>query len=212
MNQIILEGITGSGKSSNVDFIRNYLEGRDISVAVADCTMPVFENSINLRRTLRDYGNPLLAQLFLHQHSNYIKILEAGDADVTLIDRHVLSNLVYTLARTEIEGTTVDVSKMRDAILRPFGLNPLEDSVVLYFDVEPQVARQRTLTREQKAIEGNVRNEFNLRFQSLAAKHYEQELPFLSCPVYSFDANKSIPVLESELSSVLEKLFEKYQN
>jgi thymidylate kinase len=91
MRNLILEGITGSGKSTSIKYIQRAFQEMGYSTNVADCKSFVFEQSASLRNTLKDYGNPLLPQLLLHQLMNHMKILDKeGTSDIIIVDRFAL--------------------------------------------------------------------------------------------------------------------------
>lgn len=203
--KLILEGITGAGKSSSIGFIKQFFNDHGKSVSIADCTSKIVDLSKNVRRYLKDCGEPLIPQLLINQMISYMKLLEADSSDILLIDRYILSDLVYTLAKAELSKTDINLQKSREGILYPLGLNPLEKSMTIYFDVDAAIARERTLKRTQRTVEGYTRNDFNLELQSSASKFYKQEIPLLKSPAVTIDANNSLDYVHHELEGILSR-------
>jgi len=56
MQKIILEGITGSGKSSNIGSMKDYLESHGKTVSIADSHAPVYDLTKDVRKYLKDNG------------------------------------------------------------------------------------------------------------------------------------------------------------
>jgi thymidylate kinase len=179
---VIFEGITGCGKTTQLN---RFVDNKNVVVIGNDS--PVYGLSKDFRKYLLDSGNPLLANMLIHQSTNWLKLVNNPKSQLLLIDRFLLSNLVYTLIEAEQQSIPINRSKTREQILRPLGLNPLENTLTIYFDINPKSAYQRTLNRKQKNIQGDIRNKFDIQLQTKASKVYEEELCLFKYPVRTID-------------------------
>lgn len=204
MKKIILEGITGSGKSSNIGYMKDYFQSHGKSVSIADSHAPVYEMTKDVRKYLKDNNEPLMAQLLLHQSTTYMKLFEVETSDILIMDRFVLSDLVYTFAKAELTGINIDYEKSRAGVLHPLGLDPLIGSSTIYFDIDIGEAKKRTKKRTKKTVEGFVRNNFSDELQGAARKYFDQEFLLLEYSKFRIDANRNPDEVKSQLELILD--------
>jgi len=174
----IFEGITGCGKSTQLPKVVDYLERkRGLSVGIADSGAEAYVASKAYRNYLTRADNPLIPYALIHQSTNYLKIEAARNpVDVLMVDRFVLSDLVYLISRCELQGIPVDKEKTREQILSPFGIDIFEKTYTIYLDASIEVAKSRTQSRSQLDSFGKVRSEFDLPLQARARENYLNEL------------------------------------
>ena len=189
---IIFEGISGGGKSTQLDLLK---QRRGDKYVFCDCSSPIYERTKGVRNYLGVNSEYLMAESLLHQFTNWMKFYEQKGQGVFVVDRFVLSNLVYFLARAEVEGVRVDVSRARDYFLRPFGVGSLEDSLTLLFDCPIDVARER--------LKNRVRCGFDFDLQKRAGEIYLRELELYPYASKIIDGGES---KEDVFKKVLEEL------
>ncbi len=165
-NSIVLEGITGCGKST---LIRSLLENKEYEYCVINCNAPIYETTKDVRDALRQSGYPFFPEAYLHLFTRWMKLSQQkNNADMMLIDRFSFSNLVYLLARAEEAEVSVDVQKVRDQMLYPFGMSVLDKSTTVYLDCPAQIAQERTKQRSGRSY-------FDYNFQARARDVYLRE-------------------------------------
>jgi thymidylate kinase len=86
-------------------------------------------------------------------------------------------------------------------------LDILEDSFTLLFDINVDIARNRTSERKQHTIEGTVRNHFDVRLQETARRYYLQEIKCLANHNHIIDSNPSLDDVQKEIIVALHKYF-----
>jgi len=119
MKFLVIEGLDGSGKSTQVRMLRQYLENEGISheyLHFPRTVSPVYGDLI--ARFLRgdlgkiDEVHPyLVALLFAGDRHDAAKTIEDWKADdkLVLVDRYVYSNIAYQCAKLETEKAQLDL-------------------------------------------------------------------------------------------------------
>lgn len=203
IKKIILEGITGCGKSTSIPYIKNYLEDKGLKTFVADCNSEAIKSTSNTRKYINSFDDTLLPQLFIHQVHSYSKILTKDNIDVMIVDRFVLSNIAYTLARLDNSCADFDEEKVVNWFLYPLGEPTLKGTINILFDVDTEVAEKRVLLRDQKTHEGDIRNTFDFKLQSAANYYFRKSATNLKTPYYIVDADKNKEEVKSQLEKIL---------
>ena len=102
------------------------------ALIIADFNSPVYQASKDYRKFLIDEGDPIIPNILIHQSTNYLKVINLSKkSDIIILDRFVLSNLVYLIARSDLEGIELDSAIIRDQLLKPFGINVLNDTTTI---------------------------------------------------------------------------------
>ena len=198
---IIFEGITGCGKST---IINEFIKGSDKHIYLADSTALAYEASKDYRDYLRTTNNEPLAGSHIHQSTNMLKIDYHGRPDLLFIDRFLLSNLVYTIIDSESNKLPINREQARAHILSPLGLDPLENTLTIYLDIDPGTAEERTASRLQKDHYGATRNTFNRNMQLQARNIYLEELAEYRGNKAIIDANNSIDQICTTVQTAIE--------
>lgn len=177
---LIFEGITCSGKTTQIAEITRILRDKfSYSVGLANSASQVYAASNEYRKFLKRHDNPLIPYALIHQSTNYLKIEELPqNLDILIVDRFVLSDLVYLCARCELKNITIDKTKAREQILTPFGIHVLKNTETFYIDADYKIASMRINQRKQTDSEGKLRNEFDLSLQAVAREKYLEEIKF----------------------------------
>jgi len=119
MKFLVIEGLDGSGKSTQVEMLRQYLEKENIACKYLHfprTVSPVYGNLI--ARFLRgdlgkiDEVHPyLVALLFAGDRHDAAKTIESWKADemLVLVDRYVYSNIAYQCAKLDSEKEQLEL-------------------------------------------------------------------------------------------------------
>jgi dTMP kinase len=160
---IVLEGIDGSGKSTQTDKAKEYFEQHNLKYAYFH--FPMYEHnqfSDVIARFLRgEFGkanevDPLfVANIYAMDRFRFLPELEKAleENDVVLLDRYVFSNIAYQCAKFDNEE---DISRMKEWIFEfefQFLNLPYPD-LNIFFDVPNIVAEERLKVKR----EGDDRN------------------------------------------------------
>lgn len=194
---IIFEGITGCGKSKQIELITTNNEN-NVKYRLCDNTSPIYSGTNEARQLLSNIKSPIIPEMLLHQFTNWMKVYEQQfEADVTLIDRFSLSNLVYSIARCEINDIKLDRSRLRSYFFEPMGLDILTNTLTIYFDCPVDIATKRTNSRLG-------RNYFDMELQTRAHDIYLQEIEQFPYKVEVIDASGEMNKIHKNINSILE--------
>lgn len=152
MRFVVIEGLDGSGKSTQLNLLRDYLEKR--SVAYKYLHFPRLEEGIYgelVARFLRgemganDQVDPyLVALIFAGDRSDAAATIQRwmDEGYLVIVDRYVYSNIAFQCAKIENQNES---NKLRDWILEfEFGYNNLpRPDINLYLNVPFEFTRQQ---------------------------------------------------------------------
>ena len=201
-NAIILEGITGSGKSMQVKLISS----ANPDYCICNNASDIFKTTLPARDSLHKIGLKVIPEAMLHQFTTWMKVYEqCHESAVTIIDRFTLSNLVYFIARCEIENITVDIPKTRQMFLEPYGLSVLDKTHTIYFDCKPEIAARRVSRRAG-------REDFNIELQSHAYDIYRRELEIYPFAAYIINSGGTVEETSERFMPLLEEIVDKIKN
>lgn len=195
---ITLEGLDGAGKSTHLEWLRVFLEGRGTSVCVTrePGGTPLGET---LRMLLLDRAQRLHPEteallMFAARREHLDKvILPALEAGLWVVcDRFTDASYAY-----QSGGSGVDWRKI--ATLEAWVHPDLQPDLTVYFDVDPEVGRGRTVAvrapdryeQEQETFHSRVRDGYLRR----ASEQGER--------VQVIDANCAIGDIQANLESIL---------
>jgi len=163
---IVLEGLDGSGKSTQIDLIKKYLEDHNLSYEYIH--FPIYGNneaSSVIAAYLRgEYGNinevnPIfVANMYAMDRYLYLPTLQRQlmNNDVVLMDRYVFSNMAYQGAKYITETQSQIMRDWIDDFEFGFLELPYPD-LDIFFDVPIESIEKRLNTRE----EGDTREYLN---------------------------------------------------
>jgi len=203
---IVLEGTDSSGKSTQIELIKEYFQENNIRYT--SLHFPLYEKTVAgkvISAYLRgEYGNidevdPIfVANIYAMDRFLYLPELKKylEDFEVVLLDRYVFSNMAFQGAKFDTETQS---SIMRDWINEfEFGFLELPyPDLNIFFDVPIDIIKNR-LEKERegddrKYLEGKIDiHETNIDFQEkvrnnyLALRNYEN---FIVVPCVSCDPN-----------------------
>lgn len=204
---IAIEGIDGSGKTTQTDLLRNFLqsEGKKtfVSGEPTNSVIGLFvRNLIKGEGFLADDVDPLhfqkvLSYLFhadriVHVHGRHLGILELlRQGFVVIVPRYIYSSLAYN---AQSQG---DIFWLRELFDRDIKLLP---HIVIYLDLPPNIAIKRIKNRQGKDM---FEDEFSLkniyqRYQSIFSQQFET-------PVIKIDATKPAIANSREICSIVKQ-------
>ncbi len=205
---IVLEGIDGSGKSTQIKNLEHLLthEGVDIELTCEPTTRE-YGKLIRQIFNAEIEANPhTVAALFLadrlehilHQKNGLLQMLEQGKT--ILCDRYYLSSIAYQSVDTEIDWV-MSINEKPRQILRP--------DVTIYLDILPEKAMQRLQARD-RSLEIYETTE-NLK---LVHQNYAEAIQRLnpSEEIWIFGADKAPQELSAEIWHRLRPMINKKAN
>lgn len=202
---VTLEGPDGSGKSTMVKLIGNYLKEKNI-----DCITTREPGGTLIGEKIRDIvldpENTMLsyqAEALLyaaargqHVQEKIIPNLQSGK--VVLCDRFLLSSLAY-------QGVGRDLGIEEVKMINDFGTGGLEPDLILFFHVNPEV----TLQRKTNYNNGDRLEREGKVFHSKVYNGYMELLDKYPKNIKVIDASKSIEDVFSQSIKEIEKLLTK---
>lgn len=218
MKFIVIEGLDGSGKSTQINHLRSYLEQKDVNYKYLHfprTDTPVFGDLI--ARFLRGEFGPIGAV-----NPYLVALLYAGDRDeaksmitqwlnekyLVLVDRYVYSNIAFQCAKIQDES---EKEQLKNWILHlEFSYHKIpQPDICLYLDVPFEFTRKNLSAQRQGSdrdyLKGNVDiHENDISFQEKVRQMYLWQSK--QNPVFRIIdcASKTVTVLPPEL--IFEKI------
>jgi dTMP kinase len=195
---IVFEGIDGAGKTTQVELLRKYLEGKGNGVAVfkEPAHSPAGIKIRELGKNGRDAPVEAEFKLFLEDRkfdveNNIRPALNSGK--IVIVDRYYYSNMAYQGARK------MGPKEIEDANLQ---FSPKPDLTII-LDISPQTAKSRIESRNQG------KNHFEERltpvraiFRDIARTHPE---------VKEVSGESDVARVQSEIVKLVVPVIAKYQ-
>lgn len=202
---IEIEGIDGSGKTTGYNYLCDQLEAKGFKVLrTREVGSPLIPLCVELRKLIL---NPELsikgeAMEFIFAAMRVINqdfySQNESKYDYIVSDRGWLSHLAYTDHNVSKEFTHLFYNNVVKTVTKL-------PSLALYFDIEPDVAAKRRVTRGEAldAIEKK-----GPEFQKNVALSFKSHIlnSRMIARTYFIDANKDIPGVRAELDGVIEKI------
>jgi dTMP kinase len=194
---IVLEGIDGSGKSTNLKFIKNFLENKELKVT-----------------TTREPGGTVIGEELRHMVlttkmsiETEILIMFASRSELlnnTVIpslkqDRFVICDR-FTDSTYAYQGGGKNFDLNKISILEKWVQNNISPGLVIIFDVSPEVGLQRTGKTDK------FENE-NLEFFKRAREIYLHKATLYPDIYKIINANKSLEKVQEDLLIILNHHF-----
>ena len=182
----VLEGIDGSGKTSQILRLQNTLKNQGRNVKIMCETKNKLAN--NLGENLKKGESLKQMLLFGALRVETIKDMLESEEEIVIYDRFILSSIAYQCQKDiRMEMITKRVNEL---ILSFYGVKPL---LTIYLDIELQEAIKRIENREKRKV--SKEEEKILRKAKLLYEKHSNEMKVIN-------SNKTI----EEVSSEIEKL------
>lgn len=199
---ITLEGPDGSGKSTISRMLVSYLRQNDFNVTLTREPGGT-DISEDIRRIILDTNNTEMkatteALLYAASRAQHVgeKIIPAIKADrVVVCDRFVLSSLVY-----QGKARGLGVENIRK--LNEFATIGLEPDLILFFDMDPELA----LKRKTKKSKGDRLEREKIDFHKDVYKGYKSLLGMYGDKVAIIDAKNSKRNVFEQVKKAVDKL------
>ena len=182
----VLEGIDGSGKTSQILRLQNTLKNQGRNVKIMCETKNKLAN--NLGENLKKGESLKQMLLFGALRVETIKDMLESEEEIVIYDRFILSSIAYQCQKDiRMEMITKRVNEL---ILSFYGVKPL---LTIYLDIELQEAIKRIENREKRKV--SKEEEKILRKAKLLYEKHSNEMKVIN-------SNKTV----EEVSSEIEKL------
>lgn len=200
---ISIEGIEGAGKSTQLSFIRDFLEtrGKRVVVSREPGGTELGEQIRELLLAPREDGMSEDAELLLmfaaraeHIHQVIKPALERGDW--VLCDRFVDATFAY-------QGGGRGIDRNRIETISDWTLRGLETDLTLLFDLPVAVGQSRVIKRQQEKDRfEQEKAAFFEKIRDCYLQRAEAEPQRIKC----IDASRDIEAIQSQLSVILTEL------
>jgi dTMP kinase len=200
---ISIEGIEGAGKSTQLSFIRDFLEtrGKRVVVSREPGGTELGEQIRELLLAPREDGMSEDAELLLmfaaraeHIHQVIKPALERGDW--VLCDRFVDATFAY-------QGGGRGIDRNRIETISDWTLKGLETDLTLLFDLPVAVGQSRVIKRQQEKDRfEQEKTAFFEKIRDCYLQRAEAEPQRIKC----IDASRDIEAIQSQLSEILTEL------
>ncbi|MDE5119817.1 MAG: dTMP kinase, partial [Trichodesmium sp. St19_bin1] len=183
---IVLEGIDGSGKTSQILRLKNTLKNQGRNVKI----MCESKNKLaeNLGNNLKEGESLKQMLLFGALRVETIKDMLKSEEEIVIYDRFILSSIAYQCQK-DIRMEVI-TKRVNELILSFYGIKPL---LTIYLNIELQEAIKRIENREKRKV--SKEEEKILKKAKLLYEKHSNEMKVIN-------SNQTI----EEVSSEIEKL------
>ena len=199
---IALEGPDGSGKSTIINLIGNYMKDRNFEFILTrepGGTLIGEEiRDIIIDNKHTNMGAETEALLFAAARSQHVheRILPALDENkIVLCDRFLLSSLAY-------QGVGRNLGIERVKMINDFGLRGIYPDLILFFHVNPEI----TLKRKTNNLGGDRLEKEGNEYHNRVYNGYMELLKRYPKNVILIDATKSIDDIYKQCINAIEKI------
>lgn len=200
---ISIEGIEGAGKSTQIQFIKTYLERFDQSVVMTrePGGTPLAEEIRELLLKPREAGMSDDTELLLMfaaraEHIKQVIIPALSEGKWVVCDRFVDATFAY-------QGAGRGIDEERIAALSDWTLAGLKTDLTLLFDLPVEVGQQRV---NQRLLQKDRFEQEKTDFFQKIRQGYLERAAAEPERIQIIDAEKSIVSIEQQVSKVLDKL------
>ncbi len=201
---ITMEGTDGAGKTTQINMLKDYLEGKGFKVI---CTRepggtPISEKIREIildknNSEMEDITEALLYAAARAQHVNEVILPVLNDGGVVISDRFLDSNLVYQgFARSMGERLIKNINK--------YAVGNLEPDITFFLKLKPEdgIARKRNQAEldRMEMESSNFHQRVYDGYVSLSRKNKAR--------IKTIDARKSVDEIHNDIVTGVEKLIE----
>lgn len=203
---ISIEGIEGAGKSTQIQFIKTYLERFNQTVVVTrePGGTPLAEEIRELllkprEERMSDDTELLLMFAARAQHINQVILPALSEGKWVVCDRFVDATFAY-------QGAGRGIHEERIAALSEWTLAGLKTDLTLLFDLPVDVGQQRV---NQRLLQKDRFEQEKTDFFEKIRHCYLERAAAEPERIQIIDAEKSIAAIEQQVSNILDKLLKK---
>ncbi|EKN64397.1 dTMP kinase [Schinkia azotoformans] len=198
---ITLEGVEGSGKSTLINYVKDFLEYRGKSIVVTrepggiDIAEQIRSVILDKKNTKMDGRTEALLYAAARRQHLVEKIIPSLNEDkIVLCDRFIDSSLAY---QGYARGLGID----EVLSINEFAIGNFMPNLTLYLDLDPEVGLSRI--RKNKEREVNRLDLEEMNFHNKVKEGYEEVLVKFPNRIVRIDANQEIENVFSEIKKVL---------
>ena len=203
---ISIEGIEGAGKSTQIQFIKTYLERFNQTVVVTrePGGTPLAEEIRELllkprEERMSDDTELLLMFAARAQHINQVILPALSEGKWVVCDRFVDATFAY-------QGAGRGIHEERIAALSEWTLAGLKTDLTFLFDLPVEVGQQRV---NQRLLQKDRFEQEKTDFFEKIRHCYLERAAAEPERIQIIDAEKSITAIEQQVSNILDKLLKK---
>ncbi len=198
---ITLEGVEGSGKSTLINYIKDFLEYRGKSIVVTrepggiDIAEQIRSVILDKNNTKMDGRTEALLYAAARRQHLVEKIIPSLKEDkIVLCDRFIDSSLAY---QGYARGLGID----EVLSINEFAIGDFMPNLTLYLDLDPQVGLNRIRNNKEREVNRLDLEEMN--FHNKVKEGYEEVLVKFPERIVRIDANQEIENVFSDIKKVL---------
>ncbi|KAB3537822.1 dTMP kinase [Alkaliphilus pronyensis] len=200
---ITIEGMDGAGKSTQIQFMKRYLEDKGYKVLITrepggtiigEKTRAVILD--NKHKEMDSRTEALLYAASRAQHVSQIIIPALQRGEVVLCDRYVDSSMVY-------QGKGRDLGYKPIKMINDFATQGLEPDLTVLLDIDPTLSLQRIIARgEGDRLEGE-----KIQFHVAVHNAYMDLAKMYPNRIKVVNANGKIEDIRIEVEKLLKNIF-----
>ncbi|HHW36366.1 MAG TPA: dTMP kinase [Bacillales bacterium] len=198
---ITLEGVEGSGKSTLINYVKDFLEYRGKSIVVTrepggiDIAEQIRSVILDKKNTKMDGRTEALLYAAARRQHLVEKIIPSLNEDkFVLCDRFIDSSLAY---QGYARGLGID----EVLSINEFAIGKFMPNLTLYLDLDPQVGLSRIRKNREREVNRLDLEEMN--FHNKVKEGYEEVLAKFPDRIVRIDANQEIENVFSDIKKVL---------
>ncbi|GFN35716.1 dTMP kinase [Tepidimicrobium xylanilyticum] len=205
---ISLEGPDGSGKSTTIKLIADYLKERNLDfictrepggTQIGERIRDIILDSSNKNMAFETEALLYAASRGQHVHEKILPALKKGQ--IVLCERFILSSLAY-----QGIGRGLGIEEVR--IINDFAIKGIRPDLTLFFHVDPAT----TLERKTLKKGGDRLEQEGTDFHRKVYQGYMELIKMYPKSVQIIDATKSIEEVFAQSIYYIEKIFERRNN